>query len=253
MTNPFLGMNPYLEHKGIWQQVHADLIVDIRRFLQPMLIPKYHVSIEQHTYLALQPLSSNLVGVPDVVVTTDSAPFGTVAVATVPVATPTIGTLPMTEEVKHRYLTVRDVETREVITAIEVLSYANKRQPGRTKYLEKRQGILRSRTNLVEIDLLRGGKPLPMQGARDTDYRIVVSRSYQRPHAALYLFDLQEEIPNFPIPLRRNEDEPVLPLNEIIHKLYDIGAYDMLINYKKRPEPPLSKENELWRQEIVAP
>lgn len=253
MNSPFPGMDPYLERTGIWRQVHADLIVDIRRFLQPMLRPKYHVSIEQHTYLALLPPSNNLVGIPDIVITTDSAPFGTVSVATLPVATPTIGTLPMTEEVKHRYLTVRDAETREAITIIEVLSFANKRQPGRNQYLEKRQEILRSRTNLVEIDLLRAGKPLPMTGGRESDYRIVVSRGYQRPSAALYLFDLQEEIPSFPIPLRRNEDEPVLALNEIVHKLYDAGAYDMLIDYQKRPDPPLSHENESWRQEIVAP
>lgn len=253
INSPFPGMDPYLEHNGIWRQVHTSLMVDIQRFLQPMLRPKYHVSIEQHTYLALTPPSDDLVGIPDIVITTDSAPFGTVSVATASVTTPTIGTLPMTEEVLHRYLTVRDIETREAVTVMEVLSYANKRQPGRDQYLEKRQEILRSRTNLVEIDLLRAGKPLPMSGVKKSDYRIVVSRAYQRPNAAFYLFDLQEEIPNFPIPLRRNEDEPILRLNEIVHKLYDEGAYDMLIDYQKQPKPALSVENEAWRREIVAP
>lgn len=252
MKNPFPGMNPYLEHRGIWQQVHADLIVDIRRKLLPALRPKYQVAIEQHAYLALIPPADRLVGVPDVAIVTESAPFGAVRVATGAVATPTIGTLPMTEEVKHRYLVIRNTQTREAVTVIEVLSHANKRQPSKEEYLEKRGTILRSRTNLVEIDLLRAGSPLPMNGGYESDCRIVVSRAWQRPNAALYLFDLQEEIPDFPIPLRSNEDEPVLPLQDVLNNLYEAGGYDLMVDYDKPPQPRLSAENEQWRREIIA-
>ena len=53
--------------------------------------------------------------------------------------------------------------TGEVVTAIEILSLANKlTQEGRAAYNTKRQRVLGSQTNLVEIDLLRAGTPLPV-------------------------------------------------------------------------------------------
>ena len=70
MSTPFPGMDPYLERPGIWQQVHADLIVDIRRFLTPLVRPRYYVAIEQRTYLTILPPSDSRVGVPDVLVVT---------------------------------------------------------------------------------------------------------------------------------------------------------------------------------------
>jgi hypothetical protein len=51
MPTPFPGMDPYLEKPGLWVQIHASLIVDIQRFLTPLLRPRYYVAIEQRTYL----------------------------------------------------------------------------------------------------------------------------------------------------------------------------------------------------------
>ncbi len=58
--------------------------------------------------------------------------------------------------------------------------------PARSIFVQKRQKILTSATNLVEIDLLRSGQPFPMVGAVPSDYRILISRSPQRPKAQLY-------------------------------------------------------------------
>ncbi len=117
--------------------------------------------------------------------------------------------------------------------------------------------VLASRTSLVEIDLLRAGKPFAMKlpdqnGPTQGDYRIVVSRSWQRPRAAIYLFGIRETIPTFPIPLRRNEDEPMLPLNQILHELYDLGGYDLAIDYNQTPEPPLAAEDTQWASQQLA-
>lgn len=62
----------------------------------------------------------------------------------------------------------------------------------------------------------------PMQEKR-SDYRIAISRSWQRPRADLYLFSVRQPIPSFLVPLRPGEQEPVLPLNRILHDLYDLG------------------------------
>jgi hypothetical protein len=54
---------------------------------------------------------------------------------------------------------------------------------------------LGSPPHLVEIDLLRGGEPMPVSGGNiQGSYRILVSRSALRPRADLYIFNLQDLI-----------------------------------------------------------
>ena len=79
---------------------------------------------------------------------------------------PIVTTVPITEETQERYLEIRDVGTGTVVTVLEVLSPKNKRSgEGRTKYDTKRQNLLNSTANLVEIDLLRTGEPKLVAGA----------------------------------------------------------------------------------------
>lgn len=251
MPTPFPGMDPYLEQRGVWNQVHSDLIVDIRRFLTPRLRPKYHVGIEQRTYLALLPPGEDLVGIPDALVVASGAGMTMIAPAQSAVA-PEIGILPQPEELRERYLEIRALETQQVVTVIELLSPGNKlSREGRAEYERKRLDVLSSRTNLVEIDLIRAGQPFPMQAPRQSDYRIVVSRSRQRPRADLYLFDLPQPIPDIPIPLQRGETEPVLPLNELLHRLYDEGGYDLIIDYSRPVEPSLRDANADWAHDLL--
>lgn len=253
MPTPFPGMDPYLEQRGLWEEVHADLITGIRRFLTPLLRPRYRVAIERRTYLALLPPAEQRAGKPDVLVLPTS-PQGT-ATVTAPAAGEhvLVGELPMPEEIIERYLEVRDVVTQEVITVIEVLSPTNKSAPeGRRQYEQKRLKVLASLTHLVEIDLLRSGEPLAMTVPGQNDYRIVVSRSWQRPQADIYLFGVRDPIPDFPIPLRSGEAEPTLPLNQILHDLYDEGGYDLAIDYQQPPQPPFSEEVAAWAAQILA-
>jgi Protein of unknown function (DUF4058) len=124
-------------------------------------------------------------------------------------------------EVKERYLEIREVVTKELITVIEVLSPSNKRiGEGRSLYESKRITVLTSQTNLIEIDLLRLGQPMPIQGAQKSHYRILVSRACDRPNADLFTFDLQEKIPDFPVPLRGERPEPIVNLQSILNETY---------------------------------
>ena len=59
-------------------------------------------------------------------------------------------------------------------------------------------------------------------------------------------------IPTFPIPLRPGETEPTLPLNHILHELYDQGGYDLIIDYRQPPQPPLSEADAAWARQLVA-
>jgi hypothetical protein len=94
---------------------------------------------------------------------------------------------------------------------------SNKRPgEGRAQYLRKRNVILSSLTNLVEIDLLRGAEAMPIQRWSDTsDYRILVSRAEQRPRALLLPFSVRQPIPAFALPLYPGDTEPLVDLNRI--------------------------------------
>lgn len=60
---------------------------------------------------------------------------------------------------------IRVIDSRELLTAIEVLSSSNKRGKGREEYLDKRNRVLKSAAHLLEIDLLRSGQRVPMREA----------------------------------------------------------------------------------------
>jgi hypothetical protein len=247
-------MDPYLERRGIWEQVHTALIVAMQRFLTPKLRPKYHVAIKQRTYLALLPPDDQLVGIPDaLVIAPERVGAGVTLAGVAALSTPEVGELPQPEEVRERYLEVRALDTHEVVTVIELLSPTNKQtRAGREQYETKRAQVLSSRTHLVEIDLLRVGQPFAMRAPRPSDYRIVVSRRQQPPRADLYLFSVRQPIPTFPIPLRPGEEEPALPLNDLLHRVYDEGGYDLIIDYGRPPDPPLAEADEVWAREILA-
>jgi len=255
MPTPFPGMGPYLERSGLWLQIQAALVVGIQHFLTPLLRPRYHVSIEERTYLTVLPPTGEEVGIPDVLVVSSWDDFEETdtAVATPTATKPVTGELPMPETVVERYLEVHDVVNRDVVTVIEILSPTNKTvRKNRIQYEHKRLEVLSSLTNLIEIDLIRKGKPFSMKINGKSDYRIVISRSQHRPSADIYLFGVRDKIPYFPMERRDGEPEPVLPLNKIVHDLYDLGGYDLVIDYQQPPEPRLSKEDAKWAAQLIS-
>lgn len=259
MPSPFPGMDPYLEQSGIWNQIHATLIVDIQRFLARLLRPRYVVAIEQRTYTE-QSEQMVSIGKPDVVAVLPPSPTlpspTRVSAPPVPVLAEVKEAyrvrLPMPEEIRHRYLEVRDQASGEAITVIEILSPTNKTRH-RRDYLGKRLEILGSDTNLVEIDLLRAGEPMPMTGEMPAShYRILISRAWERPYAQALLFNLPQPVPDMPVPLRQDEDEPSVPLNQLLHKIYDAGGYDLMLDYGQPPETPLDAPTAAWAEQQLS-
>lgn len=257
MPSPFPGMDPYLEHPDFWPEVHSRLIVAIADFLVPQVRPKYRVAIEKRIY-QITPSdgdTSLLVGVPDIAVNRQPTEPETQAsqVAVAPAGYPLTVTLPMPEQVKQSYLEVRDLATGQVVTAIEVLSPVNKRSgEGRETYLKKRDRILGSLTHLVEIDLLRGWRPMPMQGGKlEANYRILVSREAHRPQADLYAFNLRDPIPEFSLPLRTGDTEPTVDLQALLNQVYDRSGYDYVLDYCQPPNPPLSELDHSWANDLL--
>jgi len=256
MPSPFPGMNPYLEDPAYWSSIHHWLINQIARSLNPQLRPNYIVAVEVRMYeTATQ--ESTLVGIPDnVVVKGDekaNLPDDSSVAVAAPPAQPVTITVPIPETVKQGYLEVKKVGTGEVITVIEVLSPINKLAgKGREQYEDKRLKIFGSSTHLVEIDLLRQGRPIViLNNGFKSDYRILVSRKKARPKADLYAFNLRDKIPNFSLPLRDGELEPVIDLQKMLNEIYDGGSYDLIIDYHQEPIPPLSKTDAVWADNLL--
>ncbi len=243
-------MNPYLENPEFWPEVHHLLIGILAETLNPQLLPKYRVAIEKRVY-QMNGDDALLVGIPDVTVersrTATKESQSNVAVATPP-SMPVTVTVPVPLELREGYLEVREVATKEVITVIEVLSPSNKRSgKGRETYEEKRREVLGTRTHLVEIDLLRGGEPMPVSGGNiQGNYRILVSRSARRPRADLYVFNLQDLIPTFPLPLRTEDAEPIIDLHLLLDLIYDRAGYAFAIDYSSEPLPPAATTTAEW-------
>lgn len=258
MPSPFPGMDPYLEQPTFWSEFHNRLIVEMSNALISSLRPKYYIAVETRTYTD-DGEESLLVGIPDALVLSSGQKQASVAGAEQSdVATqtrPVQVQLPIPTQVRERYLEVREAATHAVVTVIEVLSPKNKRKgKGRTIYEKKRQRVLGSLSHLVEIDLLRGNLPMPMTGAAKQDYRIVVSRASRRPIADLYGFGLREAIAEFPLPLKPEDAEVVVNLQAVFEQVYDLGSYEVRINYSQPlPPPRLSLIDQQWLDELLMP
>ena len=153
------------------------------------------------------------------------------------------------------YLALRDPETLDVITVVEVLSPTNKRPggDGRKEYLNKREAVLLSGTNLVELDLLRGGRRLPtLQPLPPADYYAVVCRERFRPQAEAYPWRLRQRLPTIPVPLAGDDADVQLDLRAVFDTVYDRAGYDYFLSYRGPVDPPLEEEDAAWVQEVRA-
>ena len=261
MPSPFPGMNPYLEQPAFWSSFHTRLMVAIADAVAPQLRPNYYIEVETGTYQDQEELEEILGGIPDAAVLAARSidrlePLRIESGATLTQKQPRSIVLPQPTTIKERYLEVREVGTDMVTTVIEVLSPKNKQKgKGRTVYENKRRRILGSLSNRVEIDLIRAGSPMTMIGEmQPSDYRLIVSRSSQRPQADLYDFDLREPIPSVPLPLRSEDEEPLVELQEIVQGVCDRAGYNERIDYcQPVPPPKLSEADQAWVNALLAP
>jgi hypothetical protein len=255
MPSPFPGMDPFIEDQE-WEDFHSTFNTVIRETLAPGVEPRYIVRIERRVYVEHGLSDDEQVRWADVSVLWSG---GEAPVAAVPSANagtalaPVECLLPSPQERRETYLVIREVESMEIVTIIETLSPANKRasSDGRDQYLAKREEILNSRTNLVELDLLRGGKRLPVVGMPPGDYYAIVSRGHKRPKTDVYSWTLRQALPEIPIPLKKDEPEVLLNLQQVFTTVFDRARYQLSLNYAGSPNVPLSEGDGSWMRQLV--
>ena len=256
MPSPFPGMDPYLEGPS-WPGFHVLLIAELHAALVAKVRPKYVVEAERRVYVETDPDDEARFVRPDVAVSA-AGPGGTPGAAEVgpaAIVEPLTLTLPMPAEHREAYLTIRLREPRRVVTVIEVLSPSNKipNTAGRETYLAKRDDVLRSKTHLVELDLLRGGARLPtIEPLPAADYYAFVCRGNRRPRAEVYAWSLRRAMPSIPVPLDPPDPDTVLDLQAVFHSVYDRAGYDYSLDYSAAVSPPLPNETAAWAKDLLA-
>jgi hypothetical protein len=212
-------MDPYLEGAR-WPGFHHDLATEVKRQLMPRLLPGYYA--DTATYFLV-------------------VSYDDVVIAEV-----------MPHPMPHSLVEIRSLEKRSLVAAIEFLSPTNKKGEGRKQYLRKRSQILQSSAHLVEIDLLRKGRRVPLKGkVPPAAYFVLLSRAEERPDVEVWPIALNQLLPTVPVPLLKGDADVLLDLQQAVTAVYDLARYDLILRYDRAPDVPLTRRESAWAQELL--
>jgi hypothetical protein len=254
MPSPFPGMDPFIEARA-WKGFHTSLLAVSRDLLVAQLRPRYVVQFEEYVFLAREDEEREQWIEPDlaVVEVLSGAPLPARSAATATLV-PYMHTVALPRQQRQRYLTIRDTELRNVVTVLELLSPTNKTPgDGWGEYLVKRSNVFNTPANLVEIDLLRGGKRPPTREPLESgDYYAFVFRRPRLPQVEVYAWTLQERLPVIPVPLTGDDPDATLDLQAAFTTTYDRAGYDYALNYRAPVEPPLGPAVAEWVRTVLS-
>ena len=67
-----------------------------------------------------------------------------------------------------------------------------------------------------------------------------------------YTLSVRDPLPTLSMPLRPGAPEPTLPLNQLLHDLYERARYDPAIDYSQPPVPPLHDDDLAWARQLLS-
>ncbi|HLF02631.1 MAG TPA: DUF4058 family protein [Anaerolineales bacterium] len=238
MHSPFPGMDPYLEGY-LWADVHQSLAGQIKRQLTPLLRPRYVARLAVYFVNDNAPPGKKLAE-------SNAGPSLALTPPTLnlPVAIPL--------EVQLTSVHVIDVAKNELVTSIEILSPANKREPGLSAYRQKRSELIRAGVHLLEIDLIRrGSREWVGEGPPEAAYLVVLTRS-RHVQADVWALSLQTSLPVLPVPLRAPDPDVLLDLSASLAVIYDDSDYHRTLDYRlPPPEPKLTAAESQWIDSLL--
>ena len=254
MPCPFPGMDPYIERAEIWQDFHDSLITYIRGALQSQLRPRYVALSQERLYV----VESDRAIRPDISINRVSSAPSRSNSAVLEADPPMVFDI-QREEIREPLLyIVEPAAGNHIVTAIEVLSPANKTSgPGRNSYVQKREELWNSQTNLVEIDLLMQGedtvraKPEQLAVLKPWHYVTAVTRCWPSRHE-IYAALLQKRLPRIRIPLASDDNDVALDLQAVFTRCWDEGPYPALLQYGGAAPKGLTADEGAWCEKILA-
>ena len=217
-------MNPFLEQDDTWSDFHGNFIVCAREAINRQLGANYCAKIMVRS-------------IPHELSAEERRFLGHGS--------------PVVDVERQRFLEIRDLRNRPVVTVIEVLSPPNK-TPGlhQDEYLAMRRQVLAGSTHLVEIDLRRGGTKLSPPELPPSDYGLLVSRYEKRPMMDFWPVSLRQRLPAIPIPLIAPDADITLDLQAVLDSTYDAAQYGKYI-YSEVPDPALLGDDANWANQFV--
>ena len=237
-------MDPYFERRSKWPGVHTQLMTEFRRIINARLPEGYVTDLEERLVIDEGGSAGYRA---DITVQDAGSPLPLRGGAAVLDAAPE--TRMMAAEIPERYLEIR-TEDGELVTTIELLSYANK-HPGRDRkqFLRRRQHLLEGESNYVEIDLLRGG--LAMPGCEsETAYRAAVHVAESPDRFGFWPIPLRERLPTVAVPLREPDPPVPLDLQAAVDETISVGRYAPRI-YRNPPQPQLGPDDAEWAAALL--
>jgi hypothetical protein len=252
MKSPFPGMDPFLEQPAFWSDFHFRFINYWCEAIADALPPHYEATLGERVYLVEHDPEMRKLGFPDVAVMHDdlssSTPGGSPAGTTTlpPVTVP----LAILEGPRETYIEIVHQPDQILVASLELLSPANKEQPGRTEYLAKRHALIYQKVHLVELDLLLVGRrvqePLP-----PADYYYLVSHGDRRPDCDVYRWTLRDPLPTLPVPLRAPDPEIFVDLGAVFATAYERARFFRRINYQAPIPAVVSKRDRPWVESVL--
>jgi len=258
MKSPFPGMDPYIEACGLWGDFHSHLIEGICDRLAQTVPVKYVVRTGERSYVVLVESEGKKTYpfFPDVSVTTPRGRTKTAKKGGTALAEPASQTEPLTMRAfvqeEHREAFIEIYETspeHRLVTAVEVLSPSNKHSgsEGWDLYQRKRQSLLLSDVNLVEIDLLRGGQRMPMLDPwPDSPFTLLVARAKKFQLCRVWPAHFQRPLPTLLVPLAKPDPDIPVGLQAMIDAIYQRFRYERSVDYSKPLLPPLGSKEAAW-------
>jgi hypothetical protein len=258
MPSPFPGVDPYLESQHFWEDFHPRFLTYSCDALNDILPEGYVAQLgERFRLVELSERKAKVVR-PDLAVIDaggkksrrtphQAKGGGTLTLEPVTIPLPTVEM-----EVSDVWIEVRRRTGRTPVTVIELLSPTNKTGDGIVEYKLKRRSLIRQKVHLVELDLLLGGRRLPMSLPLPAgDYYAFVSRAQRRPDSEVYAWTIQDRLPSIPIPLLAATPDVALDLAAVFATTYDRGRYAGLVDYSAPLSVLREPDARAWAEKVA--
>jgi hypothetical protein len=214
MVSPFPGMDPYLEDPVFWSDFQHRFNCWLSDVIADKLPDKYEAALGERN--GWQRLPNEL------------------------------------EEIQESFLEIRCLPNHEIVTVIELLCPANKKHRGAHEYLLHRKKLLMGRIQLVELNLLIGGRRLPAaKRSPPGDYYAIITRSERRPQADVYAWNVRQPLPEIPIPLFAPDRDIRVDLQAVFAMAYERGRFAKRLYYDRPLKARLAKSDLTWAGKVT--